>query len=387
MGQKRIKLIIVKFLNKEANQDELIILDLWLRNKKNQVLFNQFIKTEYLISSSMDEFDLEKAKITVNKKLKINLRRHRIKQFSKYAAAAAVLVLLLSPFLFNNSNRIISNDTPVTPVISQEAITKGSNKAILTLQNGTNISLEKEENYIDDSKTSNGKELVYNKISTKKQETTYNYLTIPRGGQYIVKLSDGTKVWLNSESKIKYPVNFIDGKTRSIELLYGEAYFEVSPSTNHGGSKFIVHSKSQEIEVLGTKFNIKAYKDDHFTYTTLVEGSVLVNNYTNQKVLTPNLQSIIDVNSSNILISKVNVSEAIAWKNGIFSFKNMPLKDIMKTLSRWYDTQAIFIDPEIEGIKFTGVLGKDQSIQDILTIITNSNNLTYEIKNNTIFLK
>ncbi|WP_303317209.1 FecR family protein [Flavivirga abyssicola] len=382
MEKTKIELIIVKFLNKEASHEELITLDLWLRNEKNIETFNRFAKTEYLIALSMDDFDLEKAKLNVKKKLKKNLRIQRIKQFSKYAVVAIMAVLLTIPFLNKNTDPVLTN----SPKLSEETIRAGSNKAILTINGGDEIILEKNKSYESEYIKSDGNQLIYHQ-KDDVNETAYNYLTIPRGGQYTVQLSDGTKVWLNSDSKLKYPVNFIKGNPRTVELVYGEAYFEVTSSSKNDGSKFIVHSKLQDIEVLGTKFNIKAYDDEDSTFTTLIEGSVSINNKINTKLLSPNYQSIVNNNSPEISIVEANVSEAIAWKNGIFSFKKLPLKDIMKTLSRWYDTEAIFTNPEIETIEFTGVLGKDQKIEDILSIITNSNNIAYDIKNNIIIFK
>ena len=164
-----------------------------------------------------------------------------------------------------------------TPILNKEdIITTGSDKAVLTLEDGSNIELEKGKAFKTNVVNSNGEKLVYNK--TNQTKITYNYLTIPRGGQYFVKLSDGTEVWLNSESQLKFPVAFIKGQTREVTLVYGEAYFAVSPSTNHNGATFKVMNQGQEVEVLGTEFNIKAYKDEINIYTTLVEGKVTVSN-------------------------------------------------------------------------------------------------------------
>src|SRR5690606_40703343 len=120
--------------------------------------------------------------------------------------------------------------------------------------------LEKGDSIQTHNAISNGEEIIYNNNTSR--QLVYNYLTIPRGGQFQLTLSDGTRVWLNSETQIKYPVSFTDGESRQVELVYGEAYFEVSHSTEHKGSDFIVYNQNQEVQVLGTEFNIKAYKDD-----------------------------------------------------------------------------------------------------------------------------
>ena len=172
-----------------------------------------------------------------------------------------------------------------------------------------------------------------------------------------------------------------------MELVYGEAYFDVSPSTKHNGSKFKVRSRRQEIEVLGTEFNIKAYQDETTTYTTLVEGKIGVKNAINEEVLSPNQQSIINTNTNKIVINSVNVSTEISWIHGKFIFNRKPLKDIMKVLSRWYDMDVVFTQKQTEDQLFTGTLSKEQNIEDILLLIKNTNFInTFEINNKTIIL-
>ncbi|MGY8908554.1 MAG: FecR family protein, partial [Flavobacteriales bacterium] len=259
---------------------------------------------------------------------------------------------------------------------------------ILTLEDGTNITLTKGKQYVSNNIESNGEELVYKEQGNPKQEIEYNYLTIPRGGQYHIKLSDGTEVWLNSESKLKYPVSFIKGESRKVELLYGEAYFDVSPSIFHGGSEFEVRTKQQEVKVLGTQFNVKAYKDESKIFTTLIEGKVLVFNGANEKILKPTDQSIINNKNNDISITTINVYDEISWKDGVFSFKDKALKDIMKVLSRWYDVNIIFKNKDIENEEFFGVLKKNQNLDDILLTIKNTNFIkNYEVDNKTIIIE
>lgn len=379
---EKIELIIVKYLNKEANVEELRILELWLNNEENVTLFNRYIKTEYLVSANMESFDINKAKNTIRERLRFNRRRRLFKISSAVAAAIVILGLITLP-LFRSASKLPQN----LPTIVKDINEPGNNTAILTLNDGAEIVLTDGETHDSDTYVSNGELITYNDDPVSEEITDYNTLTIPRGGHYAVSLSDGSKIWLNSDSKIKYPVHFSTNTARTIELVYGEIYLEVSPSSQNHGNKFIVKSQMQNIEVLGTKFNIKAYKEDTFTLTTLVEGSVAIATNTNRAVLSPNYQAKTAPSMTNIEITKANVTEAIAWKNGIFSFTNLPLKDIMQTLSRWYDTEVIFSTPSLETIKFTGVLGKDQSLQDILTIITNSNNIAYEIRDNMIIFK
>ena len=304
-------------------------------------------------------------------------------QFWKYAAAAIFIGLITTTYVFKSN----TSNTPleVTPRIVN-TIVPGKDKATLTLEDGSLISLEKGASFKTKNAKSNGEQIVYQNTKSNPSSIKYNYLTIPRGGQFSLKLSDGTEVWLNSESQLKYPVRFIEEETREVELVYGEAYFDVSPSTNHKGAKFKVLNNTQEIEVLGTEFNIKAYKDEVNIYTTLVEGKVAINTPNLKQLLTPNQQSILDTQNNTLSVIKVDVLEVISWKEGVFSFINKPLKDIMKVLSRWYDIDIIFENKELESVEFIGTLNKNQSIDEVLSIMKSFSLNNYEIKGDTIIL-
>lgn len=300
----------------------------------------------------------------------------------KYAAAASIVLLFSVSYLVMNQATQENRAVILEPVIE-----KGTDKATLTLEDGSTVILEKGATYQAKNANSNGEQIIYQPTTDNRLLTT-NTLTIPRGGQFFVQLSDGTKVWLNSESQLKYPVTFINGKMRQVELVYGEAYFEVSPSTDHKGSTFKVLTQSQEIEVLGTEFNIKAYKDEPNIYTTLVEGKVSLSTASMKQLLAPNQQSNFNMASNRVTIYTVDVYSEISWKNGLFSFKSMPLEDIMKVLSRWYDVEVVFADPNVEKVKFNGVLSKNQHLEEILTTIQNTNFINaYEIKNKKITIK
>lgn len=309
------------------------------------------------------------------------------KSWYKYAAAAIVVGVLTMTYFFKES--LFHSPVEVTPQIvsTNTVITPGTDKATLTLEDGSVVTLEKGNSITTKNANSNGENIVYKDGKSKTNEIGFNYLTIPRGGQFHLVLADGTKVWLNSETQLKFPVSFIDGAVRKVELVYGEAYFEVSPSTKHKGSKFKVLNKSQEIEVLGTEFNIKAYKDEANIYTTLVQGKVSIKTELTKKVLKPSEQSNLNLNTNGIQVSVVDVYSEISWKDGVFSFKGKPLKDIMKVISRWYDVEVIFENKNLESIKFKGTLEKSQSIDEILSIMKSYSINNYEINNKTIILK
>ena len=225
--------LIVKFLNKEANLSELEKLEDLLKNDECEQVFNSFVKTQYISTLSMIEFDLDNARKSIRARLKKGKRIKRINLYKRMAVAASVMLVLgMTFYLFHNNNP--ANGTTVKQ--QPHLIVTGTDKAILTLENGDEVVLEKGKKFQSGEVSSNGEELVYaekEQNDVVEKELSYNYLTIPRGGQFFVQLSDGTEVWLNSETKLKYPVTFKAGLTRKVELLYGEAYFKVSPSTAH----------------------------------------------------------------------------------------------------------------------------------------------------------
>ena len=327
------------------------------------------------------------ADILFNNILEMATPSKKKSHFWKYATVAATVVLVMvSGYFFRT--KMLKTPSDITPVMVNNNIQIGTDKAILTLENGVEIPLEKEQRYVADHVTSNGEALIYNRQKNTTSEIAYNYLTIARGGQFQLKLADGTIVWLNSETKLKYPIAFIEGQTRQVELLYGEAYFDVSPSSNHQGSKFTVKTGMQDVEVLGTEFNIKANREDPNIYTTLVEGQVVINNNGKSQSLIPNQQAILNLDNNTLAINTVDVYNEISWKNGLFSFKGKSLIEITAVLSRWYDVEFEFDNDTMRNVKFNGVLQKHQRIEDILTIIKETKFINaYEIADKKIIIK
>jgi transmembrane sensor len=306
------------------------------------------------------------------------------KTWLKYAAAATIVLASSVIFFITRT----SDDVNVFPAVVSNEIKIGSDKATLTLPDGSQVNLEKGINYQAKNAKSNGISLEYSKNNISGSEIAYNYLTIPRGGQFIVQLSDGTKVWLNSESKLRFPEGFKDGHDRNVELVYGEAYFDVSPSSDNGGSSFKVYTQSQEVSVLGTEFNIKAYKEDKYIYTTLAEGKVLVSNTVYKTELTPGQQSVLSLMDNNIIVANKDIYNATSWRKGVFSFKGMTLVEIMEVLGRWYDISAEFENEAMKSVKFNGVLNKNQNLEEILTAFKKTKYINnYEIKNRKVIIK
>lgn len=382
----KIEILIAKYCNNQISNSEIQVLSEWVNKSGNKIIFQEYIALNYNIEKIKEVNPLNKEQVWGFVQTQIKPRKKTV--FWKYAVAASVSLFISISFLFNKK----TEQTITAPIIVNN-IEIGNDKATLTLEDGTEITLEKGQTYIEGNLNSNGEELVYSNLDNITNSTSkiqYNYLTIPRGGQFFVKLTDGTQVWLNSESQLKYPITFINGETRSVELIYGEAYFDVSPSNENNGAKFIVNTQMQEIEVVGTEFNVKAYRDETVIYTTLVEGKVSVKNENENVFLSPGKQSIINtgIQENNITVINVDVTSEISWKKGIFSFKNKSLKDIMKVLSRWYDVDIHFSKKELENIHFKGVLNKNQNIEEILLIIKSMQSINaYEINDKNIIIK
>ncbi len=381
-----MKNLIVKFLRNSISNEELETLSTWIKEEENEAVFKEYIETHCLTNhqiSPSDVSEIEKKLLLKIAEHNNSLRKNIFQKYSKYAAAAIIVFGLV--YFFKQDPLNTPRET--TPIIVNTPIKPGTDKATLTLGDGSMVVLEKGNTYQGQYASSNGEEIVYEAGKQKPTEIVYNYLTIPRGGEYYMVLADGTRVWLNSETQLKYPENFIEGETREVELVYGEAYFDVSPSTDHKGSKFKVFNKSQEVEVLGTAFNIKAYQDEVNIYTTLVEGKVVVDNGISKQNLIPNQQSNLDIEKNSINVTVVDVEAEISWKNGVFSFIDKPLKDIMKVVSRWYDVDVVFENKELESIQFMGTIGKDQSIEEVLSIMKSTSINNYKINNKTVILR
>ena len=372
--------LIDKYLEGKTSLEELKLLLNYYESFQKKNDWVEALGTEKSIKNKMLKSILDSLKDEKTKKpIIISLIKSNV---FRYSVAATVLSFVLLN-LFTKKPSSFENEG----VLSQnKSIQIAAEKSFLTLNNGTEISLDNIQNYEGETLSISGKEIIYKTIKSNAKDVPYNYLTISRGEQFSLKLSDGTQVWLNSETKLKYPVSFINGEDRKVELVYGEAYFDVSPSTEHKGSRFKVFNQFQEIEVLGTEFNIKAYKDESKIFTTLVEGKVSIDVNGKKQNLIPSEQSVLNIRNSDININKVNVYNELSWKEGVFIFKDKSLYEIMKVISRWYDIDFVFEDKELENLTFNGKLLKSQTLEEILNFIK-LNNIEFEIIDKMIIFK
>lgn len=309
-------------------------------------------------------------------------KRGRLIWWGVSTAAAMLVFLVIGRYLFDK------NEIPVDlPDLRAEQILPGGNRATLTLTDGRVVDLSTEQNGIivgDDITYADGSLVLSREVSRPKTNTPeshrntrsasggtqYAILTTPKGGQYQLTLPDGTNVWLNANSTLKYPSRFT-GDERIVELE-GEAYFEVQSlkyGTHHKSSRasgnqipFSVKTKNQTVEVLGTQFNINAYDNEKVTKTTLLSGTVRVSRSgqdpSNEKsrTLMPNQQSVVGVHGDEISIHDIDARTAIAWKEGLFNFHSLSIDESLKQIERWYDVNVVY-----EGKKPTGHLGGKMS--------------------------
>ena len=302
----------------------------------------------------------------------------------RWTAVAAVLV----PVIFACTSLVyFYRGAPATdPVAEVAAITPGMAKAELVLSNGTTIALKNERRQqifngegeligIDTSNT-----LVYQAVGQHPEE--WNTLRIPTGGEYQLILSDGTKVWLNSGTELRYPVQF-QGKERKVELK-GEAYFEVTQNATH---PFIVKTAHSGIRVLGTSFNVSCYAEDKVEQTTLVEGAVEVILAGKVCALQPGRQLQLDVEKQAVTIEEVDTRLYSSWKDGTFRFCNMPLEELVVKLRRWYDVNFFFVQEECENIRFTGGIKKDADFQEFMRLIETTTQVKFLIKDKTVTIQ
>lgn len=299
-------------------------------------------------------------------------------------AAASILLMVAGGWFFfrhktPQSTTIASKPSPAKKVVP------GSNKATLTLADGSEIQLDDSnkgniavQGGIKVIKMANGV-LAYNGKNTNSGNM-YNTIRTPRGGQYEVVLPDGTRAWLNSASSLRFPTAFTSAK-REVTLT-GQGYFEVAKDKEH---PFIVHTPRTDINVLGTSFDIMAYEDEPETNTTLIEGAVAVNHEGAEQRLKPGEQAHLDLKTRSMSVRNPDVDEVIAWKNGKFQFGRSDIKAIMRQIARWYDVEIEY-KGDLSGLRLSGVLSRKGDIAELLDALQETGDVHFTSENNKIIV-
>jgi transmembrane sensor len=386
MSISAIEKLLDRYLSGECSAEEQLMVESWLENQAiTENEWTKMIESEKnaWISSLRDKINQ-----TIKEKNTVEVIKVKIVPLYKrtvFRAAAAILFIMFgiwSWYYYQNEGQ---KETAITEknIPLKNDILPGSNKAILTLADGSIILLDSARNGLlaqqsgtQVLKTGTG-QLAYNTSKDKPAEILYNSISTPRGGQYQLTLPDGSQVWLNAASYIRFPVAFA-GKERKVEIT-GEAYFEVIKNKN---LPFRVTANDVVVEVMGTHFNINAYNDAATLNTTLLEGSVKVIKGNSIKVLTPGQQAQVNAGGEITLKKEVNIDEVVAWKNGWFNFDRADLRNIMSQISRWYDVNVIY-EGKMNEIHLSGVVSRNNKVSEVLKMMENAG-IKFRIEGKTI---
>lgn len=392
---ENILVLIEKYQAGTANPVEKKQLNDWYYSFDDQ-------EVNVLLSDNDSEFELQgriHAKILETIRKNKNDQESVNKSFSKWripAIAASIILLVSVGILWKTGtfsrNQVVVKSKIAKPTIVHD-IAPGGNKAILTLMDGSSLVLDttangtiSQQGNVSIQKLDNG-QLAYSvngKEIKENEDAFYNTISTPRGGQYHITLSDGSKIWLNAASSIRFPVLFI-GKTRKVEIT-GEAYFEVAKNKE---MPFLVKVGPSEIEVLGTHFNVNAYNDESSIKTTLLEGSVKVTNNmvgikSTSVYLVPGQQAGINKDGKINVLNNADFEETLAWKNGRFHFKSADLSSILRQISRWYN-----VDIEYNGkvdLHFSGQLTRNENVSKVLEKLELTGEVNFKIDGNKIIV-
>ena len=317
-------------------------------------------------------------------RLRRAIRHQRRIEWRRIAAAAAVVILPLLVTFFLLEQRV---DSVRQEYPGEMTLLPGKSMATLTLSDGSSKALNRENfTVVDGSKriVSNRGGLVYTgKDTSSVEEEVYNTIRVPRGAEFNVTLDDGTKVWLNSESSIRFPVAFL-GEERRI-WVSGEVFAEVAEDA---GRPFIMNTGKIDIKVLGTKFNVRAYSDEECIMTTLVEGAVQVDDSSGEvAVLSPSEQLVYDKASGRNDVRKVDVELFVSWQDGVYLFESQRLEDIMTLISKWYDVEVFYQNAGVKDIIFSGRLKRYENAETLLNVFESLGGVRFTVQGKTVVVE
>lgn len=358
---KKYQELAEKWFNGTISPDEEAVFNQWYNHQPTgPILFNNDEETH---QAKMLAAIQQKAGITTPSTRKL---------WPKWYWAAAIILFGLGSILYLGQSK---QDTSLKAMSRQ--IKTGGDRAFLTLNNGKRVELNTQPNGVLDqtagvriSKTADG-QLVYEVLEDAIGDpNAINTLETPKGGQYRVVLPDQTVVWLNAQSILTYPAGFAKLQERKVSLK-GEAYFEVAKDAKR---PFVVQTQKQEIQVLGTHFNVSAYENDPYNTTTLLEGSVLLNH---QTFLNPGEEGRSEKGSLKVTV--VDPSYATAWKDGKFRFQDENIKTIMRNVARWYNVEVVY-KGNMDQKNFSGVVSRFDHISELLEVLESTNTIHFKIE-------
>ncbi len=379
---KEIPTLLSKVLLGGLSKEEEVRLRAWRgKSVENEHLYHEVIKRGFVEKKCQEvsRVNIVDGYMNVIRKRKQHVRSRRIKRVISIAAGILLPVIVVLLWVGTEEEQQVSEQVA-------RVIRHGELKAELVLADGTKRLLGKE---MTDSLFSQqganiwvqDKGLNYLGDTSVVAEVHYNTLRIPRGGEYSITLSDGTVVYMNSESELRYPVKFV-GNERKV-FLSGEAYFDVTSDKDH---PFLVELKKSVVKVLGTSFDIRAYEDEDVVMTTLVRGKVAFLSGDKKVILNPGEQGILD-QTGEMEKRGVDTYLYTAWKEGVFAFQQERLEEIMKIVSRWYNVNVFWENESQKEVTFTGKMRRYDDFSKIVTMLEMTGNTEFEIKGNNIFIR
>lgn len=410
MDQNRLQYLFQQYLSNQINEDEYA--ELWsllqAEREKNalsddlQFLWEEAAGADPIISKK--EWNKKIGQLIDKTEAEAGSTRKTLlwRPWRWVAAAAIIIILVIGGSIFLSKNKLPSDEMITVHKVQQKDIVPGGSKAVLTLANGSTIVLDSvsqgtiaQQGNARVMKLNNG-QISYRNSTASVQEAVYNTLTVPRGGEYQIMLPDGTKVWLNAASSIRFPTAF-NGNDRDVEIT-GEAYFEV---TKDPAKPFNVSvDDGIKVEVLGTHFNVDAYNDEPTAKVTLLKGKIRVSRLTTgsaasfrlrstngsetSQILEPGQQAQVKRGGNIKVINNTDINEAVAWKNDLFWFNDSNIQEVMRELSRWYNVDVVIKGNIIK--HFTGSIPRDVNVSKVFEILQSTGGIHFEIQDGKIIV-
>lgn len=391
--EERIQFLLTKYRFDRLSTAEMEELNAYILQETNEDTINKYLDNSLMDLKEDDELAIDANKIYQNilshplflqELIKRRKYKQQIRYYAKIAAVFVLVTLSIGAYFYLNKSTVTS------PLVVQQVegkINPGGNKAILSTSKGLEVPLSEGHHEVmvkeGEMTYADGSRVIATSSSQDRQiRDNYYQLKTPRGGQYQVKLEDGTQVYLNAASSLKYPTRFGE-ESRTVELT-GEAYFEIAADRDR---PFYVISQNQKITVLGTKFNVSAYEDEPLITTTLMEGAVRVGSLINNKSqqLKPGQQSIYSLSDGRLSVQPANMRTVSAWYRGYFDFTDQNIRSVMPQIARWYDVEVVF-QSAVSDQLLEGDVSRFDKVEDVLAVLSAIGAADFQVKGRKIIV-
>jgi len=383
IGSDKITQLIGDYIEGVLSDDDIKILEEWLKAPTNQRLFERLTNKSHIVAKDLQyqtfNKDIDAAWNATQQKVK---QRKSLTTWWQYAAAVLIpLVLFFTVYQLSNIE-IDKQD------ITSQTIEPGEHRAILILSDGSQVEVATADTLI--RQTESGIAIRLDSMGVNYQgidkklvsETRFNTMNTSKGMEYSLILEDGTKVWLNSESSLRFPERFVD-KKREV-FAEGEVYFEVAKEQKR---PFYVHFNNKKIEVLGTQFNVRSYKEEKNDFVTLTEGSIALNSKQANVIMEPNKQAIVNKATGEMQVKSVNAMVYGAWRNGNFVYDKARLETIINDMARWYKVNVFYQNPSVKDLRLSLYSKRQGSITELLEILEVTEDIAFELNDDNLIVR